>query len=139
MSTRVLTHGSAFKEDTLASATYTIVFGVYEISLPEDNDFNESEATALDDTFENNVIGIQKGRMCKIKLYWDEGNATQVKLRTKADLKTTAIYKVVSVDGTPITRTFTAYITKIGETVYGPKQVAEKTIELRLTTVITYS
>jgi hypothetical protein len=134
MSTRVLTDGSAFKEDTLASSSYTTVPGVFEITLPDDYEFNLTEATALDDTVENNVLSIQKARKCMVKIYWDEENSTQQKLRTKAALKTTAIYKVVTTDGTPITYTFTASIVKLGGTVYSPKGVAIKELELLLTT-----
>jgi hypothetical protein len=134
MSTRVLTDGSAFKEDTLASSSYTTVPGVFEITLPDDYEFNLTEATALDDTVENNVLSIQKAQKCMVKIYWDEANSTQQKLRTKAALKTTAIYKVVTTDGTPITYTFTAYIEKLGGTVYAPKGVATKEITLLLTT-----
>lgn len=132
MSARVITDGSAFKEDTLASASYTTVPGVYEITLPDDYEFNITEATALDDTVENNVVSIQKAQKCMVKIYWDEANATQLKLRTKAALKTTAIYKVVTVDAVPITYTFTATITKLGGTVYSPKGVATKEMELLL-------
>jgi len=137
MSTRVLANGCAFKEDTTASSSYTTVPGVYEIKLPDEYDYNEIEATALDDTFENNIIGIQKGRMVEVKMYWDGANATQIKLRTKAALGTTSIYKIVTSDATPITYTFTGYIQFLGDTTSTPKDAFSKTCKIRLTTAIT--
>ena len=136
MSTRVITDGSVLKEDTTASGSYTTVPGVYEIAMPDEYDFNTTDVTALDDTIENNIVSIQKSQTCSAKIWWDEGSATQVKLRTKAALKTTSIYKIVTVDGTPKTHTFTAFIEKLGDTTFAPKGAASKTCMLRLTSSI---
>lgn len=137
--TRVLGAGTLVKHDHNADSSYTTISQVERVKVPDDFDFNETEVTALSDTTEQFVRGIQKAKMCEITVYWDEADTSHTNLRTGADDDDGFPWQIVTADATPKTISFNGYILKIGDTTMATKDAVMKTITVRLTSEPSYA
>lgn len=136
---RVLADGVVVKHDHNSDSSFTTLNQVASVELPDDFDFNETEVTALSDTTEQHARSMQKGKQCKVNLYWDESDTGHTNLRTGASEADGFAWEVTTSDETPKTISFDAFILKLGETTLSPKGAVMKAVTLRLTSEPSYA
>jgi hypothetical protein len=136
---RKLGKGTVVKHDHNDDSSFTTINQVESVKLPDEYDFNETEVTALEDTTEQMVRGINKARALEVVVYWDTSDTGHTNLRTGAADADGFPWKIITTDATPETWDFEGFILKLGDVTVTSKGALMRTITVRLTTDITIS